>query len=695
MQRKSKGDYNMQINEQEIKKALSILKPNGELVEIRIPQGRTIYSGYFTEPETIIKQLKALNIYGNCNVYFTLNKINAGCYSREQRDKFLKNPATTGDNDITDFEWLMIDFDPARPSKTSATDAELEQAHKRAVEVYKYLNERQWAEPLIAKSGNGYHLLYRLNFPASPANKELVKNAIKTLSELFGDSTIEVDQSVFNPARVCKLYGTIAQKGANTKERPHRAAEIIKEPSKNKTISPEQLKDLIAELPEAEPPLQNYDKREHSSNTKKFDIDDFISHNGIEIAKESITPSGIRKIDLVDCCFPNHHANKASIFVRPDGSLGYKCMGGTCSDHHWREFRQLFEPDAYNRSDRYNDYSNDYKKENRQTERKPLPPVDPREEKPEIIKEKYLKTSTAYYLQGFIDGIADSVNTPYIPTGFTRLDTILDGGLYEGLYIIGAISSLGKTTLITQIADQIAQSGTDVLIFSLEMARTEIMSKSISRHTIQDVLATGGDTKNAKTARGITTGKKYKNYSKTERDLIETAIKKYGEYADHIFIKEGIGDIGAAQIRAAIEEHISITGNTPVVIVDYLQILAPANDRASDKQNTDKAVLELKRASRDFKLPILGISSFNRENYSNAVTMAAFKESGGIEYGCDVLIGLQLEGAGNKNFDANEEKRKTPRGVELVILKNRNGRTGDTVCYKYYPMFNYFEEQGE
>lgn len=308
-------------------------------------------------------------------------------------------------------------------------------------------------------------------------------------------------------------------------------------------------------------------------------------------------------------------------------------------------------------------------------------------------REAYLSTSTAHYLQSFIDGIADSVNTPYIPTGFKGLDAVLDGGLYEGLYIVGAISSLGKTTLITQIADQIAQAGHDVLIFSLEMARAEIMAKSISRHTLQQVLSSGGDIRNAKTTRGITTGKRYENYSKTERELINGAIVAYSQYAEHIYISEGIGDIGAEQIRETVKQHTLFTGNTPVVIIDYLQILAPYSERATDKQNTDKAVMELKRISRDFKTPVIGISSFNRANYSVAVTMEAFKESGAIEYSSDVLIGLQLKGAGKKDFDANEAKKKSPREIELVILKNRNGSTGDKLGFRYYPLFNYFEEE--
>lgn len=308
-------------------------------------------------------------------------------------------------------------------------------------------------------------------------------------------------------------------------------------------------------------------------------------------------------------------------------------------------------------------------------------------------REAYLSTSTAHYLQSFIDGIADSVNTPYIPTGFKGLDAVLDGGLYEGLYIVGAISSLGKTTLITQIADQIAQAGYDVLIFSLEMARAEIMAKSISRHTLQQVLSSGGDIRNAKTTRGITTGKRYENYSKTERELINGAIVAYSQYAEHIYISEGIGDIGAEQIRETVKQHTLFTGNTPVVIIDYLQILAPYSERATDKQNTDKAVMELKRISRDFKTPVIGISSFNRANYSVAVTMEAFKESGAIEYSSDVLIGLQLKGSGKKDFDANEAKKKSPREIELVILKNRNGSTGDRLEFRYYPLFNYFEEE--
>ena len=314
------------------------------------------------------------------------------------------------------------------------------------------------------------------------------------------------------------------------------------------------------------------------------------------------------------------------------------------------------------------------------------------EEEEQAKRDAYLKTSAGNRLIDFIDGITASVNTPCIPTGFDELDAALDGGLYEGLYIFGAVSSLGKTTLVTQIADQIAQAGTDVLVFSLEMARYEIMAKSISRHTFQAARRPGGYEEGAKTTRGITAGKRYTEYSQEEKNHIMAAIDEYGQYAGHIYINEGIGDIGAEEIRQTVRDHILFTGNTPVVVIDYLQIMAPNNDRATDKQNTDKAVLELKRLSRDIKTPVVAVSSFNRASYDAPVTMAAFKESGAIEYSSDVLIGLQFAGTGEEGFDADEARRNNPRKIELVILKSRNGRTGDKLGYYYHPLYNLFEE---
>lgn len=318
----------------------------------------------------------------------------------------------------------------------------------------------------------------------------------------------------------------------------------------------------------------------------------------------------------------------------------------------------------------------------------------------ENSKEHRESKSAKSHVQGFINGIADSINTPYISTGFPSLDKQLDGGLYEGLYIIGAISSLGKTTFSLQIADYIAKSGQDVLFFSLEMARSEVMAKSISRETAQEVVNSGGNMRNAKTTRGITTGKKWGSYSKEEKEIIGKAVSNYEQYAENLFIYEGIGDIGIEQITEEVKTHIAITGEKPVVMIDYLQIIAPYEARATDKQNTDKAVLELKRMSRDHKVPVFAISSFNRENYRQAVNMASFKESGAIEYSSDVLIGLQYLGMDEKGIDPkglmekNAQNAKEGRAVnvELKILKNRNGAKGN-ISLDFYPMFNMFDDK--
>ena len=313
----------------------------------------------------------------------------------------------------------------------------------------------------------------------------------------------------------------------------------------------------------------------------------------------------------------------------------------------------------------------------------------------------YNADSGAARLKGFIDGIKESINTPPTPTGFKSLDDILEGGLYEGLYILGAVSSLGKTTLLLQTADQIAKGGRDVLIFSLEMAAAELMAKSISRETYYICKDQKKGTAHAKTVRGILDYSRYENYSREEKDIINQAIINYKAYAGNIFINEGIGNIGIEQIKQKIAEHKKIRGKAPVIIIDYLQILAPYSDRASDKQNTDKAVLELKRIARDEKTPVLAISSFNRGNYAAGANMAAFKESGAIEYSSDVLIALQPLGMkdGEKDSDkaANAEtmnkcKASTERKIEAVILKNRNGQTGTTALFKYNAMFNCFEE---
>lgn len=329
------------------------------------------------------------------------------------------------------------------------------------------------------------------------------------------------------------------------------------------------------------------------------------------------------------------------------------------------------------------------------------------ERKEEALKAYRGEYSAKAHLQGFIDGIADSVNTPMQPTGFDTLDAELGEGLKEGLYFLGAISSLGKTTFCLQMCDQIAQSGRDVLIFSLEMARNELLSKSISRLTYINTIAEGGNIVNAKSTLGISTGSRYQRYTQTEKNLIARSIEAYNSYADHVYIIEGKGDIKTADISQMVKRHIDATGNKPVVLVDYLQIITPADIRMTDKQSIDRNVTQLKQLSVEYKIPVIGISSVNRNNYLMPIDFESFKESGSVEFSADVVIGLQLACLEDDIFNTNaqskiKEKRErirqakeaTPREIEAVILKNRNGKTGGKIKYNYYSKFNYFEEIG-
>ena len=323
----------------------------------------------------------------------------------------------------------------------------------------------------------------------------------------------------------------------------------------------------------------------------------------------------------------------------------------------------------------------------------------------------HIKT-VAEYLDDFLSELDKSREGQAIPTGFAGLDELLDGGLYPGLYFLGAISSLGKTTLALQIADNIAKGGHGVMIFSLEMSRSELMAKTLSRESLIRDIATHKTTTNALTTRGVLRAS-FHGYEKRER-LIGEAIASYREWGRNLTVVEGVGDIGIKKgkpsIKATLEAYMSEHGGKlPVVVIDYLQIIAPADVKATDKQNIDRNVTWLKRLSRHYQIPIIGISSFNRENYSAPVNMAAFKESGAIEYSSDVLIGLQIAGidkaSGENDKDYKERFTRTlenvaaakangePIGIEAKILKHRNGRTG-TVTFSFYPRYNFFQEYG-
>ena len=345
------------LDNKNITKAIQLLHSNDELFEIRLINGNYNASGYFTSADTAIKALQNFHPEWNArtptaraaNIFITLNPIDIACYSRKQHDCFMENAQpTTKDNEITALHWLLIDLDPKRMSGVSSSEEELELAKKKAKTIHDFLSDRGFKEPIRAMSGNGVHLVYRFDVSNTAENVSVFEKALKILSEKYSDEEVEVDTTVFNPARICKLWGTIAQKGATTPERPHRKAYI--EPSVPFSIDVNDftlLQALVSEFEENKPsaPTQNNMPKEKK---EKFDLQQFIFDHNIPVKNIDQTPNGTVKYILEHCLFDESHKGKdAAIFQKLDGTLGYKCFHNSCSDKHWKDVRLLFEPNAY------------------------------------------------------------------------------------------------------------------------------------------------------------------------------------------------------------------------------------------------------------------------------------------------------------------------------------------------------------
>lgn len=331
-------------DEPTIRQAIKCLKPNNELFEIRmIGKGnkKRVISGYFTDADTLIKQFDTIDPRG-LNMYITINKVNDGCYSREQHDCFRQTDLTTHDNEIDSYEWLFIDLDPKRVSDVSSTETELEYAKELADKVYIYMKNLGFQEPLRALSGNGHHLLYKIDIPNTVENKKLIERCLVNLSSMFDNDKVKIDIINHNQARVCKLYGTLAQKGSNTKTRPHRMSKITYIPDEIKTNRIELLNVLAGELPEAPKAT-----RRTTNYSNEFDIEDWMAEHGLEpMGANAGTDCTI--YPLANCPFDHSHTDGDSkIFKYTNGAIAFKCHHNSCRGKTWQDVRELLEPGAY------------------------------------------------------------------------------------------------------------------------------------------------------------------------------------------------------------------------------------------------------------------------------------------------------------------------------------------------------------
>lgn len=307
-------------------------------------------------------------------------------------------------------------------------------------------------------------------------------------------------------------------------------------------------------------------------------------------------------------------------------------------------------------------------------------------------------------------------------TGYKTLDNLQP--LYPGLYVLGAISSLGKTTFAGQLADQVAASGRWVIYVSLEQTPFELTSKSLARgfrRTNVDLamkLNKPVDSFFAPSSIDIRRGMAH-GYPAELSQQIDHYVRHVGNrlcivHGAFSLTVEDIVDVVNTIITQIRKKPMCSPDETPILIIDYLQIIAATTVRGrvlDSKTSIDHIVHMLKAMQSELDMAVLVISSLNRQSYQEPLSFESFKESGGIEYTADVLWGLQLGVMRQPGFHTrigsdgkphgptsmaekrdmiSKAKRASPRTIDLVCMKNRYGISNYTLGFDYYPQHDYF-----
>ena len=422
----------MRFDEAKVRQAVELLH-GGELFELRYVAGKKIYTGYFKGADRLISELQMLPDSGG-NVYITLQYINDSCYNREQRDKILFGKPTTSDGDISGYRTMLIDLDPVRPAGIGSTNVQLNAAHDKAAVIYKYLKASGFPEPIIAMSGNGWHLLYKVALGKTPENTELIRGCLNALDMMFSDGTVKVDTTVFNPSRVCKLYGTYACKGADTPETPHRLSGIRTAPQNPQAVPKALLVSLAANAPvKSQPPK--------GQRAASFDLQAWLTEHNVPV-RERVSTGGGTKYVLECCPFDSSHNGKdAAVFELADGSFGFKCFHNSCSDKHWREFRLHYEPDAYSVPE-----PDTSLKPNHMSAK----PAAPDWQKAVTLADTAGTDEPKFFT--LPDILAQPAEPEeYIKTGITELDSSLGGFKKTLVTCVSGLRGSGKSSLLSQI----------------------------------------------------------------------------------------------------------------------------------------------------------------------------------------------------------------------------------------------------
>ena len=334
----------------ECTKAIEVLGLNERLIETRILKTRkATVSGYYYDKEKLIKDISKYD--GVNNIFFTLNTFSEDLLARA-KDRLVEYASnTTSDAEIIRRELVLIDVDPIRPAGVSSTDEELKLSEGVLREVVSYLRNQGFPEPVIACSGNGYHAIYKVDLPNTKESTQLIKDFLYALDEKFSDDKAKVDKTTYNPARITKMYGTIACKGDSTETRPHRRSKIVQVPDSFELVNEDILK-KVAELYTTKNTTVKKVKNVHSKSVKKgnINIEEWLKEKGLEVCK--VKEEVDRTVYVLKNCPWNssHTDNSASITQFDNGAISAKCHHDSCSHQDWRTLKELYEPKVQRKS---------------------------------------------------------------------------------------------------------------------------------------------------------------------------------------------------------------------------------------------------------------------------------------------------------------------------------------------------------
>lgn len=329
------------FNPADVERTFSLLHASSEVVELRaLNTPRATVSGYFNNLADFLAAVERWNGHA-AGVYATLNSLDEALLARSANIEHEYAKATTTDREIVRRRRVLIDADPVRPSRISSTDAEHEAALVRAQEIRAFLAERGWPAPVLADSGNGAHLLYGVDLPNDQESKKLVEGVLIALSAAFSDEVVSIDTSTSNAARMTKVYGTVACKGSDTADRPHRLSRLLDVPDTLDDVTLEQLQSFVESITPEDAVSPS------TREGRSFDLDAFIKEHLPE-ARGPVDWNQGHKWILPTCPWNSEHQNESAFILRfKDGGVAAGCLHDSCRGKRWQDLRVVFDSNAY------------------------------------------------------------------------------------------------------------------------------------------------------------------------------------------------------------------------------------------------------------------------------------------------------------------------------------------------------------